>query len=353
MNTKILFLSGREVNYIRNRVLSNALKINFDVTVSNNSEKNIVFRSLNGIYEAILNNPHYDIIFAGFYGQLIALALSKFQTKPIILDAYVSTYETLCEDRKLFRGKSFLGRLFFLLDKISISNSRIVLTDTIANMEYLAKVFNISRDKFRVIYVGCDEDLFFPRTSNDNYSSRCEVFYYGSFLPLQGIDIIIQAANLLKSHNDIHFTIGGYGLDFNSILDIAKKFKLDNIDFVGWIPFDKLPIYIAKSDICLGGHFSTIPKARRVISTKTYQFIAMRKPTIVGDNIATRELFINKEHVYAVEMGNPYALANAIEELSKDQKLKDYIAENGYLFFKERLTIKSIAADIFMLIKSI
>ena len=172
----------------------------------------------------------------------------------------------------------------------------------------------------------------------------CEVFYYGSFLPLHGTNVILQAAALLRHRRDIRFTIGGDGVGFADALRNASDLALDNVTFAGWIPIERLPEHIARATISLGGHFSTVPKAARVVSTKTFQFIAIGKPTIVGDNSATRELFKPGEHVFAVPMGDPVALAQAIKRLTDDTVLRYMIAPAGYNVFQERLTTRVIAS---------
>ncbi|MGB9872145.1 MAG: glycosyltransferase [Anaerolineae bacterium] len=290
---------------------------------------------------------------AGFYGQPIAVMLAFLQRQPIILDAYVSTYDTLCEDRKLFHPRSLPGRLAYWLDQRSCQVAALVITDTQANVHYFARQFGIPEEKFRVVYVGCDESLFYPRPDISPPSTYCEVFYYSSFLPLHGTEVVIHAAALLKNRRDIHFTIGGKGPGFQSIQQMVRKLGLTNVDLVGWIPFESLPMYIAKSTICLGGHFSTIPKAARVIATKTFQFIAMRKPTIVGDNPATKELFTSGKQVYAVPMGDPGALAIAICELADSGGLQDYIAAGGYALYQERLTTNAIRMELTSLIEEV
>lgn len=351
MRSRVLFVSGRETNYIRNRVLLAALGIGCDLTVLTDNSGTIVTRSLNGFLRWAINRPVYDVILAGFYGQPIAVMLALLQHRPIILDAYVSTYDTLCEDRKLFHPRSIPGRLAYWIDRKSCQLANLVLTDTRANARYFCCQFGIPQEKFRVIYVGCDDSLFYPRSDITPPSSYCEVFYYGSFLPLHGTDVIIQAAALLKGRKDIHFTIGGDGPLFKSIKQKVEELDLENVSLVGWIPLDELPAYIARATICLGGHFSTIPKAARVISTKTFQFVAMHKPTIVGDNAATREIFIPGEHIYAVPMGDPSALAIAIEELADNKGLRDYIATKGYALFQEQLTIRAISIKLMSLIE--
>jgi glycosyltransferase involved in cell wall biosynthesis len=349
MKPRVLFISGREASYIRNRVLLAALETFCDVTILTGKGQSIPFRSLTGLIRFLTYDQKYDICWAGFYGQPLALLLSLIQRKPVILDAYVSTYDTLCEDRALFRPRSLPGRLAYWLDQKSCQKASLVITDTQANAQYFAQAIGVPKEKLRVVYVGCDESLFYPRPDISPPSAYCEVFYYGSFLSLHGTEVIIQAAALLKNRRDIHFTIGGNGPQFRKISEVARRSELKNVSLVGWIPMEELPSYIARASICLGGHFSTVPKAGRVISTKTFQFIAMRKPTIVGDNVATRELFVHGEHIYAVPMGDPIALAEAISELADAPALREHIAGGGYTLFQEKLTVRAIADGLSLL----
>lgn len=353
MRPRVLFLSGREVEYIRNRILLTALQEHCDVAVLTGNDRSTIIRSIRGLLNWRISRIKYDVVLAGFYGQPIAIALAFFQRQPVILDAYISTYDTLCEDRKLFSPRSILGRLAYWIDQKSCQLAALVLTDTAAQAQYFSHQFGIPGEKFRVVYVGCDESLFYPRSDISPPSSHCEVFYYGSFLPLHGIEVIIQAAALLRDRKDIHFTLGGNGPLFKSMQRKVKDLHLESVDLVGWIPLEFLPLYIARATICLGGHFSQIPKAARVIATKTFQFIAMRKPTIVGDNVATRELFIPNEHVYAVPMGNPDALAKAIIELADNRDLQNHIAAGGYALFQDRLTTCAIGAQLASFIEEI
>lgn len=353
MKVRVLFLSGRETNYIRNRVLLAALRQHFDVTVLTVKSGRILTRSLAGLLRWIVLRPSYDAIIAGFYGQLIALILAAVQRKPVILDAFVSTYDTLCEDRQVFHSQSLLGRLAYWIDRKSFEMAACVLTDTRANARYFSQRFGIPEEKFRVIYVGCDESLFYPRPQQMPSTSRCKVFYYGSFLPLHGTEVIIHAAHLLRDRQDIEFTLGGDGPRFQAVHRMVKEWNLENVRLIGWIPLQRLPVHIAEAVICLGGHFSTIPKAARVIATKTFQFLAMRKPTIVGDNEATSELFTHGEHVYAIPMGDAVALADAIHELSVNNHFRERIAEGGYDVFQAQLTVHAIGTHLKSLIEEV
>ncbi len=343
---RILFVSGREVGYIRNRVLISALRRNFDVRVLTAETGGIASRSARGLIRYLANREDYDLCFVGFYGQLLAVVLSILQRKPLLLDAYVSTYETLCEDRGRFSLGSWPGRLAYWLDRRSCQVARRILTDTRSDADYFRHTFGLTADKFNTVYVGCDESLFYPRPAPPSTRAACEVFYYGSFLPLHGTDVIIQAAALLRHRSDIHFTIGGDGMGYVDTRRDAADQALNNVTFTGWIPIEQLPHHIASATVCLGGHFSTIPKASRVIATKTFQFVAMGKATIIGDNAANRELFVPDEHVLAIRMGDPQALASAIELLADDAGLRARLGASGRAQFEARATTSAIAQQL-------
>lgn len=341
MGARVLFISGRETGYIRNRMILKALRSVHDVTVLTPEARSTPARLLGGAVRLLAERAPHDICFSGFYGQPLALVASIAQRAPIILDAFVSTYDTLCEDRRMFSPRSIAGRLAFWLDQASCQRAAHVIADTEANADYLAHTFGLTRDALSAVYVGCDEAAFFPRPPK-HPPLRFEVFHYGAFLGLHGTDVIVRAAALLRDCHDIHFILGGDGPLYGNMAALVKELGLDNVSLPGWIPFEQLPEYIARADVCLGGHFSTIPKAGRVVATKSYQFIAMARPTIVGDNAATREAFTPGQHVQAVRMGDPEALARAIVELRDDASLRARLAEAGYALFQQRYSSVAI-----------
>jgi glycosyltransferase involved in cell wall biosynthesis len=353
MKRRVLFLSGRETGYPRNRVLVKALRSAYEVDTLTVDIPTTIARSAAGLARFIVRRGEYDACFAGFYGQPLAIALSKIQRRPIILDAYVSTFDTLCADRGWFNPGSAGGRAARWLDVQGCRVARLVLTDTRAHAAYFAAELGVDPDKLAPVYVGCDEDLFYPRERPADSTGCINIFYYGAFLRLHGADAIVQAAALLRDRPEIRFTLGGDGPLRSSVRQLATDLGLENVEFVGWIPYDEVPSYIARADICLGGHYSTVDKAARVIPTKAFQCIAMRKPTILGDSDGTRELFVHSESAWLVRMGDPRSLAAGVAILADDKGLRHHIAANGRRVFEERLSAEVIAAGLAMAIDGV
>jgi glycosyltransferase involved in cell wall biosynthesis len=232
--------------------------------------------------------------------------------------------------------------MVFLMDRLACRLADVVILDTRAHIDYFIKLYHLPFEKFRVLYLGYDEDLFFPRPPPPEHPFK--VFYYGSFLPLQGIEYIVRAAKLLEYEPDIIFQIVGGGIRFSEIRALAESLDCKNIGFLGWVPYHQLPEFIAQASVCLGGHFSDNTKAQNVIATKTYQFLGMARPTIVGDNAANAEILTHGEHAYMCRIADPQSLVDAILTLRANRELREKIAWGGYKHLIESYSIARIGA---------
>jgi glycosyltransferase involved in cell wall biosynthesis len=350
---KVLFISGREPTYTRNSVILKGLNLNaVDVTQCTSSSKNYLNRYTNVLINFLMKNKNFfDVIFVGFFGQPLVPLVKKLTNKPIIFDVFLSAYDTMCFERKKFSPNSLFGKLFYLLDKISLEKSDYLLLDTNTHINYFTNTFAIPQGKFQRIFVGADNTLFYPR-ENISSPEKFTVFYYGTYLPLHGIEFIVKAAEILQPYQDIEFIIVGKGIERKKIDKMVKQRanELSKVRFIDWIPYEQLPLEIARSDVCLGGHFSNIEKAKRVIAGKTFQFIAMKKPVIIGNNVANKELFQHGKNAFLVNMADAGALADAILLLKQDASLRSELAEQGYQLFQKNCTPEIIGKQIIKII---
>jgi len=218
--------------------------------------------------------------------------------------------------------------------------------DTTEHIKYFNEEFRISEKKFRRIFVGSDDEIFYPRKNAKN-NDTFTITFYGSFIPLHGLQYIVRAAKLLEEYKDIKFEILGSGQTYNFIRDLSEKLKICNIMFIKErVKYEEIPNFITKSDVCLG-IFGDTAKAKRVIPNKVYEALAMGKPLITGDSPAIKECgIVNRKNTLLVEMANPEAIANAILELKDDEKLRNDIAKNGLALFKENFTPKIIGKGV-------
>jgi glycosyltransferase involved in cell wall biosynthesis len=320
-------------HYVRQDVIRRALRQIQDIEVVECVyNRRTIFRHFVALWKfIILSKRDIDVIIIGFRGHEIFPLIRLLTNKPIVFDAFISIYDTLCFDRKKYSSSSVIGGMAHWLDRYCCKKAEKVILDTNVHINYFSKTFKIPREKFSRVFVGADQKVFFPKNLETD-SKKFEIFYYGTGLPLQGIDIILKAAKLLEHEPDIRFKIVG---PIQKKLELLiNQLDLNNVEFINWVPYKELSQEIAKADICLGGHFSSIDKAKRVISGKTFQFLAMKRPVIVGKNEATRELLRDKENCLMVNMGDAQDLARVIVELQTNNQLRNSIAEAGYQIYK-------------------
>ncbi len=350
---EILFITTREYEYPRNQMLLRIFRSLGNVEVIGSSRRgSLTWRSLGYTLRAltILPQKKFDLIFVGFYGQLVMLPLGFLSRIPIIFDAYLSTYDTLCFDRKVFSPQSLPGRLFYQIDRLSCTLAGEVVLDTCSQKTYFTTTFGVSSNKIRPFFVGCDERLFFPRPDTP---VEPFILFYGSYLPLHGVDTIVRAAHLLRDELPLRFRLIGDGPTVNQTRRLAEDLRATNIDFVPSVPLNELPDQIARATICLGGHFGATEKAGRVISSKTYQCLAMAKTVIVGDNPANHELLVHGKDVWFCAMNDPQALADAIRTLYKDPSLRAGISSSAYKTFLEKASFPVLKDEMEKIVREV
>jgi len=274
----------------------------------------------------------YDIIFVGFLSQTLLPFIRFFYKKRIIADFFISVFDTICNDRKVVRPDSFLGQMIFLYENWILHLTDGILTDTEHSKIYLNTLFNYPKGKIKVVYALANSDLFYPMENKKKKKNQFNVFYYGSCQPLHGIDTIIKSAKLLEKENINFLLIGPIRKKYDELI---RHLKPNNVEFIDYVDYEELPIYISGADLCLGGHFSGNEKAGRVIAGKTFQFASMKKAVIIGDYKANHEIFHHGRDAYFVGVDNAPALAEAILELRKNDELRKGISSNAFRTISE------------------
>lgn len=342
MDIRVCYFGAYNRTYPRNSILRKGLTLNgvkvVECQVSNRVRMHRSAPMLVRKYRAL--HRDCDVVLLAEVNQLLApLAwlLARLTGKPLVSDPFFSLYDSLVFDRQLAVPTSLRARRYYLTDKLAMFLPDALLADTEQHLRYYVSTFGSAREKFHVIPIGADDEIFFLQKAQAS-DQRYNVLFFGSYIPLHGVHVILRAAELLKdSKKHLQFTLVGSGQTYDEMRELAEKLDLQNIRFVEKVPQNQVPKWIAQSDLVLG-IFGCTDKAQRVVPHKVFQGLAMRKPVLTGDSPAIRELFVSGEHLLTCEMGDPEALAGAILSLQCDLHLRARIAEGGYRLVKERFT---------------
>ena len=272
--------------------------------------------------------------YPGYLDVLVARALNWRRQRRLALVAFISLYDTAVLDRAQIEADSWKGRLLKRLDRTSFAAADVVLVDTHAHREHFATLFGIPRDKFEVSLVGEDDDQFRPRADTASPRSAFEALFFGTYVPLHGIEVILDAAELLLPEAGIRITVIGNGQLFPQIREDAAARELMNIVFVDhWVTTTELVEYIGRAHVCLG-IFGRTDKAARVIPYKVFDALAMRKPVVTRDSPAVRELLVHGESALLCEPEGG-SLARSLLRLRDDPDLASTLADNGYACYRQ------------------
>ena len=313
--------------------------------------KILVYRSYKNIY---LPYPGLALIY--FISLLPKRAVSAY----IVLDLFISIYDTVVIDRKLLAETGLLARLLYRIERRSILRANVCITDTEENASFYAELFNVPIYVFKVIPLSINEDCFQPTIINKINSSNSQtlrVLFAGTMVPLQGVPYICETIRSLSDHKAFTFVIIGDGQDSTYLEKLSHDLNHDSspIGFVwrrDWMNSLELSKEIQLADVCLG-IFGSSDKANRVWPFKNYIYMACRKPLVTRiSSCSTKFLtFEPKPAFCAIDGSTEDGLSTCLLDFLDNRHLIDKYSENARCFYQANLSGKVISRALFSLLK--
>lgn len=267
----------------------------------------------------------YDCVYVAYPSPVATIVARLASRKVIISDAFYSMYDAVVIDRREIPFWRPRAVKLLLLDWLGVMLAHIVIADTEEHKKYWSLWFGVNKNKIHALYLGFNDEIFYPMPAVQK--DYFLVHFHGYYIPVQGVEKIIEAARLCLNNQKIRFRLVGSGQDSEKVRKLADKYKLDNIEFIGRVSLVELNTYMAEADVVLG-IFGDTPKAERVIPNKVYEGLAIRRPVITMDTPAVREIFSDSEIVLV--KNDPNSIAQAILKLSDDKKLHEQLSKSGY-----------------------
>ncbi|MEE8107414.1 MAG: glycosyltransferase [Planctomycetota bacterium] len=293
-----------------------------------------------------------DAVVVGYTGHLdifLARALSLFRRRPIVLDAFLSPYDTIVGDRKILRENSWKARALKRFERASLRVADLVLTDTDAGADYLHQTFDVPREKLASLPVGSlvREPVEAsvpaapgePRWTPTGEPRAFEAIFVGSFVPLQGVPYILAAAELAP---DLIFRIVGDGPDGPRAEEEVRERRMRNVVLERrFVQRAELNKKLADADAVLGV-FGTGPKTARVIPCKVYDGLAAGLPVVTARTPAACELMTDGEDALLVDAEDPGSLVAALRRLRDEPLLRETLRSGARRLARERFGAHAI-----------
>ncbi|HWS87557.1 MAG TPA: glycosyltransferase family 4 protein [Pyrinomonadaceae bacterium] len=208
-----------------------------------------------------------------------------------------------------------------------------------------------AREKVFLMPNGADLELFRP-AARDNavarqypFGDRFVVMYSGLFGIKHSLEVLLEAAALLREHREIVFFLLGNGARREALLAQARELKLDNVIFGGERPVEEVPSLIARADVCFAA-VRPEPYPKKVISVKVFEYMACERPVVGALSGESARVIEESGGGLVVAPGDARATASAILELYRDPSRRAQMGAAGRRYVEEHYSRSAWAARL-------
>ena len=144
----------------------------------------------------------------------------------------------------------------------------------------------------------------------------------------------------------------GEGAEKQRIVELARERGLANLRFIEQQPREKIPAYIAASDVCLVLLKKT-DLFKTVIPTKMLEFMSCARPVILGVDGQARAILEEARGGIAIEPENSPALVNAIRYLAANSEIAGRLGRNGREYIVRNYSRRQTAEKYILTLESL
>jgi len=279
---------------------------------------------------ALIRRERVDLLHSHLLGSNVYCSLAGLLTHTPVVATFHGAVD-IGEDERFKRLKTGM---------INAGARRIIaVTDSLR--DDIVSRTRLDPDKVSVIYNGIDTASFQrPRSGalRRKYGWPDDDIIIGSLGNIRlakGYDILLQAAALLKQRpGSYRFVVAGQGKGrlYEELLALRKQLGLEErVKFLGFI--DDAAAFLASLDLFLSTSIS------EGLPLSAIQAMVARLPLIATRCGGYEGLVSDRENGWLVEVGNPRAIADAIEQVTGDRGLQMKLAENARQYAIETFDI--------------
>lgn len=249
-------------------------------------------------------------------------------------------------------------KLFILKKALEFSDKIIAVTPGIkANLE---KIYGIPGEKIVVISNGANTSLFKPLDQKDcrkELNLDPEIFYVcfvGNIAPWQGLEYLVKASpSILSRFPECRFLIVGDGVMKNELHKLSRELGVeDKLIFTGVVAYDRVPIYINASDVCIAPFILARNAKIGLSPLKLYEYMACGKPVVASNISGVLDTLEASRGGIPVLPENPDALSEAVLKLLENPDLRGKLGSKGLSYVTENYSWYSVAKQVDRVCKS-
>lgn len=189
-------------------------------------------------------------------------------------------------------------------------------------------------EKISVLPNGADLEIFRPLPARNEIADlyglgdRFVVMYSGLFGIKHGLEMLLEAAEILRDEPEVVFFLLGNGASRDDLLLQVKDRDLKNVIIADERRVEEVPWLIARSDVCFAA-VRPEPYPRKVISVKIFEYMACEKPVIGAVEGESATVIEESAGGIVVAPGDASAIAAAALALKADPERRAVMGKAG------------------------
>ncbi|MAU81599.1 MAG: hypothetical protein CME34_06965 [Gordonia sp.] len=289
---RVLYLGIHDRGYPRNRTIRCELEsagyvvdeAEFDIARGFMAE---CFRHVRLAWSLYRRSSRYSLVVLGEFSlQLVipAAAVARAVRAPLVVDRFIGLYETRVSDWRSTRPWSCRALAYRFIDYGAGYLADCILIDTEMRARQLRGKVGSSK-QILAVPVGAPAWAV-PSGKTIERTGPTRILYYGNYIPLHGLEVLIPMLGNLSSRVSYELTMIGDGASRPEIEKLVAQYAMNDItEFIDPVPEAELISHIRSSDLVVGT-FGHSPKAKSVVANKVWQGVCAGVPVITRSSEA-------------------------------------------------------------------
>lgn len=221
---------------------------------------------------------------------------------------------------------SLLVWLARLMETMLYTCAKSIVVNSPAFESYLQKR-GVPKSKIEIVPNGADISMFHPESRGESFrrthrlTDNFVVMYAGALGLANGVEVLLEAASLLRNESRIKLALVGSGKRERQLRCEAELRKLPNVLFVPAQPKERIPEILAAADACVAT-LANAPALQVTFPNKVFDYMAAGRPTVLSVEGPIREVIEKSGGGVCIAPGDSKALAQAILALRDSSSLR-------------------------------
>jgi glycosyltransferase involved in cell wall biosynthesis len=212
--------------------------------------------------------------------------------------------------------------------------------------------------KIHVIKNGVDLEFFKPNVGTGslreslNLQSRFVAAYVGTHGMAHGLDVILDAAVLLRDRPDVVLLMAGDGAERARLAERRASLQLDNVLMLGQLPKEQMPEIWGLTDVSLV-LLRNQPLFNAVLPSKIFEAMGMAVPIILGVQGESARLVSDSGGGICIQPENATDLAAAVRSMADNPTRARAMGKSGRVYVEQHFDRSALARRLEMVIRQL